>query len=366
MTLQTALTLQGPHVTLVALAEGADTSEIQVIPTGTFKLRDARGAFTLANPDGFIAKTMEYAAAVSGGEILIDFDHGAERKGVDAKRTAAAGWITGLRHDAEGSRIMATVRWTPAGIEALQGRVYRFISPVMAHDEGKNVLGIVRAGLTNVPAIGGMKTVAASTEDITMNELLRKLAAKLGLKDETDEAVITAAALDAVERVAGANAILTAASIEGAVDDKALAALEGKLTAAAADGDKPDPAKWVSRAAFDEMSQTVAALSADVEAQKAADLVAKYEAEGKITPAALEESKEWAAKDPKGFAAYFDKAPVVCAGGELLAALKPVDAGSADALTAAQKTICSSMGITEAQFLAQMKGETIPKTKKEA
>lgn len=360
MTLQSALTLQGPNVTLAALAADADTSEIQIIPTGTFRLRDARGEFKLNSPESFIADSMKYAAAVSGGEILIDFDHGAERKGVDAKQTAAAGWITDMRHDAEGKRIMATVRWTPAGIEALQGRSYRFISPVMAHSKFKTVLGIVRAGLTNVPAIGGMKTIAASTEETDMNELLEKLAAKLGLKDETDEAVITAAALDAIEQVGGAKAVLTAASIEGDVDDEALTALKGKLTAAASDGGKPDPANWVSREAFDEVSQAVAALQSDAQDGKAEDLVARYEAAGKITPAALKESKEWAAKDPVGFAAYFDKAPVVCAAGELIPALRPAAQGDGG-LTEMEKAVCASSGVSEEAFIATRDGKPLPK-----
>lgn len=369
MTLNTAHTLQGPHVTLIALAEGSDTSEIQIIPTGTFALRDGRGTFHVPDPAAFIAASMEYAQAVSGGEILIDFDHGAERPGVDGKRTAAAGWITGMRHDPALGGVLATVRWTPAGIAALRGRAYRFISPVMAHTKDKVVLGIVRAGLTNVPAIGGMQTVAASTEENHMNELLKKLAEKLGLKDGADEATITAAAIAAIDKVGGAEAVLVAAGIDGAVDDAAVASLKGKLTTAAATAAAaadPDPSRFVPRAMFDELSQTVAALKADKASELADGLVAKAMAEGKLTPAAAESwGKGYAKKDPEGFKAWAAGAPKVADGGELLAALTPA-AADRSVLTAAEKAICASMRLSEDAFLAQRKGEPLKSSKKEA
>lgn len=350
-----ALTLTGQPVVVAALEDGQEVSEIEVIPTASFTLGDGRGRFTMPDPQAFIDASMAYAASRTGGELLVDFDHGAERKGVDDKRTAAAGWITALRHDAARGRIMATVRWTRAGREALADRAYRFISPVFAHDKQNRVRGIVRAGLTNTPGIGELAALAASTEgDGSMEELLKTLAAALGLEAEAGEDAITAAAIEMIETGKAAEVVLAAAGIEGGLSPEAAEALAGKITAAASAGGAPDPAKYVPKAAFDELTVKVASLEADRVERAALDLVAAAEAEGKITPANRDWAMSLAKSDPEAFEGWRKLAAAQKPGGVLLAT--PTAPGQG-VLTALEKQVCAQTGISEEQFLAQRDGK---------
>lgn len=363
MTLTSHTTLHGLPVVVAALADGQEASEIEIIPTGAFELNDGRGAFRLDDPAGFVLRSMAHAMAHSGGEILIDFDHSSERTD-GARRTDAAGWITDMRHDDATGRIIASVRWTAQGRQALADRAYRFISPVFAHDKGDAVLGIVRAGLTNTPAISGMKAVAASTQQKEAHmSKLTDIAKALGLGEDADEAAIVAAASQAAALVDTAKAVLDAAEVEGDLDDAAVTTLAGKLQAAAAGAGDPDPAKYVPKAMFDELSTTVAAMRSDGAKAKAEGLVAAARKAGKLPPnePALAWANDYAAKDPAGFEAWVSAAPVVCASGELIPALKPTEVG---ALTVAEKEVCATMGVTEAQFIATRDGK--PLAKKEA
>ena len=351
-----ATTLAGQPVVIAALEDGQDVSEIELIPAGSFRLGDGRGAFTVPDPQAVIDASLAHAARHTGGELLVDFDHGAERKGVDDKRTAAAGWITALRHDAERGRIMATVRWTRAGREALADRAYRFISPVFAADKQNRVRGILRAGLTNQPAIGELRALAASTEgDGSMDELLQKLAAALGLEADAGEDTITAAALDAIGRGVNAETALIAAGFDGDLG-KGGDGLADWLKTAAAKGDAPDPAKFVPKAAFDDLAVKVAALESAATEREADELVAAAQAAGKLTPALVDWARDYALKDADGFAAWSATAPVVCAAGEVLTR-KTVAAAADGGLTATEKKVIANMGISEEQYLAQRDGK---------
>jgi phage I-like protein len=352
---QFATILAGHAVAVAALEDGQEVSEIEIIPSGVFALGDGRGTFTVTDPQALIDASLAHAAARGDvAEILIDFDHGSERKGHMAN-SVAAGWITGLRHDAARSRIMATVRWTRAGREALADRAYRFISPVFAHDKQNRVRGILRAGLTNTPAIGELKALAASTKgDGSMEELLQKLAAALGLEAGAGEDKITAAALDLIETGKNAGVVLAAAGIEGGLSPDEAEALAGKITAAASTGGAPDPAKFVPKGAYDELSTKVAALEADRVDRAALDLVAAADAEGKITPANRDWALSLAKSDPEAFDGWRTLAAAQKPAPDLLAGRKP---GAAGALAEHEKAVCASMGISEEDFIAQRDGK---------
>jgi hypothetical protein len=90
--------------------------------------------------------------------ILIDFDHDSLSKD---KRSEAAGWISDL--EARPGGLWARIRWTDAGLAAVKGGRYRFISPVWRHDECQDLgnshvrpTRLCNAAVTNDPNISGM------------------------------------------------------------------------------------------------------------------------------------------------------------------------------------------------------------------
>src|SRR3546814_1790477 len=67
-------------------------------------------------------------------------------------RAPASGWIKELQKRDDG--IYGRIEWTAAARQALAAGEYRYISPVFNHDKiGGRVRAILRAGLTNTPAL---------------------------------------------------------------------------------------------------------------------------------------------------------------------------------------------------------------------
>lgn len=181
------------------------TSTIQVAELGKFT--DPRyGDFQITSK--MVASWQRNLAGYLGGQVAVDYDHATDRGG----SSEAAGWITSLNVD--GTKVMASVEWTPEGAQAVKDKRWRFISPTFTdkkRDEKGQPLGdtLLRVALTNDPFLRGMAAVTLSAarpefaervqEDpadsrAAMPEFTKKLAAALGVDD--DEAKVLAAVAD--------------------------------------------------------------------------------------------------------------------------------------------------------------------------
>ena len=107
------------------------------------------------------------AAAFAGAELLVDFDHGSLSLGSSSR---AAGWIEQLAARPDG--LYAQARWTSEGRAALEGGVFRYISPVWLRQDVESLGGnrlrplrVASAGLTNVPNLIGMKPMSNRMEN---------------------------------------------------------------------------------------------------------------------------------------------------------------------------------------------------------
>ncbi len=86
----------------------------------------------------------------------------------------AAGWITGLFVDNDGTELWGNIEWTPAARQSLEDGEYRYISPEWnprdwpwenPQIEGEFVENVFTgAGLTNIPLFTKLKPVMASTD----------------------------------------------------------------------------------------------------------------------------------------------------------------------------------------------------------
>jgi phage I-like protein len=234
----------------------AGASEIQLTPSGpAFRADDGSGRpadVAAWRIDRGIAEQIKARHAARKNPIVIDYEHqslSAEKNGQPAP---AAGWFRDLEWR-EGQGLFATgVEWTEKAAAMIAAKEYRYVSPVFYYDRpGGAVRSIRMAALTNDPGLDGMRAVALSArlsqlspnEEDTMNELLKKLRAALGLADDQteDEALAALAALKA--------------KADGA--DAEIAALKAKAPETA-----PDPAKYVPVAVVSELQNQVAALKA--------------------------------------------------------------------------------------------------------
>ncbi|WP_313350535.1 phage protease [Paracoccus sp. (in: a-proteobacteria)] len=318
---------------------------IEIMPVGEFRTADGRSAkpFRLDPADvaAVIARSMTLA---SNGELLIDFDHRSMAPQAIAD-TRAAGWIKNLK--LEGERVMASVVWTPDGRAALEGRSYRFISPVFDNlkSDGR-VVRIQGAGLVNDPALPQLRQLAS--KDNSSMEPIEQIAGLLGLPADKPEDIVARVTALATSETQLAS-ITTAAGISG---DDAVTQICARLTATT-----PDPGAFVPMATFQEVQTQLASLQKDIGKDKAEAALDRARDAGKLTPAMEEWATQLASKDLASFESWAASAPVMVElGGRRLAGKQP-PASNPDKLTDVERQMASAMGVSEEAFLATRNAE---------
>ena len=93
-------------------------------------------------------------------ELVVDYEHNSLNPFVE--RSPAAGWVEGIELREDG--VYALVRWTENARSLIEGREYRYISPVILLDEDTSeAIALHSVALVNTPAIDGMQPLAASS-----------------------------------------------------------------------------------------------------------------------------------------------------------------------------------------------------------
>ncbi|QFQ88260.1 hypothetical protein F8A10_12140 [Paracoccus kondratievae] len=325
-----------------AVAVPADPAEwIELMPVGEFRLGDGRArlALRLDDPETVIRTSL---ASAAGGILPIDFDHRSFAKQGE-QDSRAAGWITGMK--AEGGRIMASVEWTAEGRAALEGRSYRFLSPVFKNRKDGQVVLIEGAGLVNIPALPQLRQLAS--KEISMDPI-EQIAGVLGLAaDKPEDIVARVTALATAETQLAS--ITKAAGVEG---EDAVTQICAKLAEKA-----PDPGAFVPMATFQEVQTQLASLQKDVSKDKADAALERAREAGKLTPAMEEWATQLASKDLASFESWAASAPVMVELGTRKLAGKQPPAPSPDKLTDIELQMASAMGVSEEDFLATRNAE---------
>ena len=271
-----------------------------------------------------------------GKDIVFDYEH-QTLKGVEAP---ASGWIRSIAKGAEG--LVAKVDWTERAKKFLQGREYRYHSPVLHFKSGRPYR-LHSVALTNHPALHGYPALVAddnksNKQEDTMNEHLKKIAAMLGVTvvaladGKEDEKGTAEAVLGKIKELTAAGKAQTEflALHDCKSHDELTLKIKGMVPAA-------------EKAELEDKL-------AGSEAEKA---VAKAFADGKL----IEAQREWAValakKDLKAFSDYAEKAPVIAPGP---AATVPTgDAPKADdkqpkVFTDEEKAIFKALSLTDEQI----------------
>ncbi len=303
---------------------------IQLLPAGSFRGRDGRGPFHLDNASAVIAATE--ALRMEAG-IPVDYDHATDFAAPKGRPAPAAGWIREFAVRA--GAIWGRVEWTVRAAAAIAAREYRYVSPVFQFDaQSGRVTRLLRAGLTNNPnlyltAIAAAASVAARTEESTMEEFLGKLKEILGLEP--------GATLDEV--LAAARAIASGGKDETAANAAA------------------DPARYVAIGEYQHALSELNALRAERTRERAAVAVDAAMREGKLSPAQREWAIAYCAADPRGFAAFAMRQPAIFASSSGFEDGGARDARpSGEALSAIELAICSQLSLSAADYLKRKSG----------
>lgn len=340
----------------------------QLLPVGPFKARDGRpfdvpgGHWQL---DKTIATTLVNRAKALGQDILIDYDHQTLNVEKTGKEAPAAGWYNGDEIEwREGEGLFIKPRWTERAAAMIEAKEYRFLSAVFPYDAQGRPLELRMTAITNDPGVVGMQALAALSaqpiqpgqpatpahavhKETPMNELLKKLLAKLGIEltgDPTDEQLQKALTeLDSLQASAKKAPELEAAL---SAEKASLAALKAQP------GGQVDLAQFVPVATYNALVTQVAALTAQVDTTDAATLIKEARTAGKVVAAEEEYLTAYAAQ--KGVAALkalLEPRPAIAAltASQTAAVTLPEKKGDA-VLSAEDKYAADQLGISHEDF----------------
>jgi phage I-like protein len=179
----------GAHpVTLAAVADAGREQEVHLFPAGRFAGRDGRGPYELAGATAVIEATRRHAGRA---RMPVDYDHAIDLAAPKGLPAPAAGWIKGLRARADG--IWALVEWTERAAGLIQGKEYRYLSPVFEHHRDGRITRILRAALTNNP---NLELTALAAAEGTRMDLSKELRQLLALPDDANEGAILASVIE--------------------------------------------------------------------------------------------------------------------------------------------------------------------------
>ena len=325
----------------VELSGAVAPADFRILPAGAFRASDGSGrpaecaAWVCTEADG---RRIVAELAARESKRVIDYEHATLRAKKDGSKAPAAGWFREAEWREDGLWLTG-VEWTAAAAQAIVDKEYRFASPVFSYDFQTGRIGsLFYAALTNDPGLDGLTDLAALAAELflppinlqenSMNELLKKLLAALGLQESATE----------VEALS------------------AVAALKTNVAALSAQVAAPDPSRFAPIATLTALQgenaglQTkLASLQAEIDGGKLDTLISAAKAAGKITPATEPLMREIGKKDFAALSALIDASTPVVTPGQTQSGGKAGGEGAA-ALTAEQKQVIAVLGLTADQF----------------
>ena len=352
--------IESPRIAVLdAALSVTDDGWHQLLPAGEFAARDGR-PFDVPDHcwklDGKIAAVLIAQAKALGQDILIDYDHQTLNAAKNGKPAPAAGWFNGNEIEwREGEGLFVKPRWTAPAAALVANSEYRFMSAVFPYDENGIPLELRMAAITNDPGVVGMQALAALSAELsnpspsqqenkTMNELLAKLLAKLGITVPENGQVSDDQAKQAMDALDE----LQSKCQKMPEMEQSVASLTAQL------GEKQiDLAMYVPVETYNAMVTQVATLSAKVETTDAATLLKDAKDQGKVL--AAEETYLTQFAKQKGVAALKSlldsRAPIAALTARQTDSVKQPDPPKGlAALTAEDKYAADHLGISHDEF----------------
>ncbi|MCF8719219.1 phage protease [Nitrospina gracilis] len=304
--------------------------KIQIVPIGEFV--DGNGkrfSITAESVQRIIEKFNRRT-----NDLVVDYEH----QTLDGVQAPAAGWIKSLINEGERG-LWAEVEWTERGRKYIEGREYRYLSPVLLSRK-KDERGVFQpeelhsAALTNDPAIDGMVPVAAKTKHLFQKETIMELKAKilelLGLKkDAPDSEIVTT--LETLQAKAKGSEFL---KLLGLKDDAREPEIKQEIETLQAKAKNPGEQESVPKVlvtalglkddasvseaeatilamkhgADGESAKKIATLEGKLAGMEAETLVSGAMKEGKITADQKDWALDYAKRDQAGFKVFVSKA----------------------------------------------------------
>jgi phage I-like protein len=352
--------LQSRALGLAVLSGELQTDDgwVQLLPDGEFSSIDGRphdvpgGKWKMSAQ---IAERLIQQAKLRANEMVIDYEHQTLQAAENGKAAPAAGWFKDMEYR-PGQGLFIKPVWLSAAKEHISNKEYRYLSAVFPYDpKTGEPLEIRMAALTNYPGLDGMKALAALTattstttpnRENAMNELLKKLLAKLGI-------TVPEGADPSEQNVTDALAALSAMATDNTNKDKEVATLKAEVAALKADTGNIDYEKFVPVAAYNAVHQQLAQLKASNDVMTVDQVIKQAEEDGKlITEAERDYLQALGKQNIAALKATLDARPVLAALKGKQTTTAPVDTERKNVavLTADQKLIADQLGISHEQM----------------
>lgn len=163
---------------------------VHLLPAGNFAAIDGR-AFKGGDLVALVARSMTLAPK---GGLPLDYEHAIDHSKKNGREAPAAGWITELAARPDG--LWGRVEWTPRGRASVAAREYRFLSPVLMHAPDGAVGAVLRASLTNDPALRQLISLNSAGTPMDLEQLLASLRDALSLPATADASAVVQAVRD--------------------------------------------------------------------------------------------------------------------------------------------------------------------------
>jgi phage I-like protein len=301
---------------------------VELLPPGELiEGRDGR-SWANSNPQAIVD-----AFEANGADLPVDIEHSTELKAPEGDPAPAVGWIKGLEVREDGA-IYGLVDWNDDGRWMIESKQYRYISPVFIYNaKTSSIVRLTSVGLTNNP---NLQLTALNQRELNGEpEAMKELLKALGLSADATEAQ----ALNALQELKNDH-------------DKALNTAK-----------TPSLDKFVPTADYDKAVNRAETAEEALKEKVAADQEGLIETAinsalkaGKIVPATADYHRA-ACREEGGldrFNDFVEKSPVIAGDPNLDDKGQNKDANSVQ-LTAEDKAVCASTGMSEEDFLEHKK-----------
>lgn len=159
-----------------------------------------RGAFTSRDGRKFIVEPEVLVERFNADKVSVplDLDHATVKKAMFGEAAPAVAWIEELQARPDG--LYGRVAWLASGLEILNARSHRYISPSLKTDEAGRATWLHSAALVAAPGIS-MPAVASALPSNSETNMLKAIAAALNLAPEASEASCLSAIGDLFKRI---------------------------------------------------------------------------------------------------------------------------------------------------------------------
>ncbi|HHP0485793.1 TPA: phage protease [Vibrio harveyi] len=343
-----------------------DDGWCQLLPAGKFKSRDGAPHDTEDGHwhlDGDIAAAMIEATKASSPKVVVDYEHATLRAKQTGEPAPASAWLSSSTDIEwrEGKGLYIRPSWTERAKSLIDAKEYAFLSAVFPYDKSGRPLLLRMAAITNDPGLVTLDPVAqlaaefdlnfyhqngsinlhGQTEDSLVDELLKKLLAKLGIEvpdggEPTEEQQ---------------NAALTALDdLKTKADD-----LEGQVATLSAN-DGVDLKNWVHASAYNGLLEKYATLSAGSNETSIKSLISEGKKAGKVFESEVEYLTKFGEQQGvAALSAMLEKRPAIAA----LTATQtnsqqtpPEDKDKTGKLSQQELAVLNASGLTQEQYLA--------------